>query len=240
MAEPSGQQPNQQAKSSAVQNQEKNNVPASTATAPSRHNAPPSRPFTKQGPSYGNRNHHQDSQNGGQTSFSSSHNKNFFNRSSTDSPIGKEKVTQVNRENTSGTANMYNRKPHQHNSGHNPHQNFKQQSFNNTQSGQAHNQHHPHSSSASHRGRNFHQHHNSPQQYNRDRYFAKGSLPPSSNSNQHHYDQPHHNNVTHTTAGTGRTQHSGGNYHHFSNRQCKFSIYLFTIEKTIFNYFYFR
>lgn len=212
VAETSSQELNQPVKS-PVQHQEKKTVSASTALGPSRHNTPPSRSFIK----HGNRNH-QDFQNGGQSSFSSPQNKNFFNRPSTDSPINKEKVPQVNRENTSGAANFYNRKPQQHNSGHNPHHNFKQQNFNNSQGGQVHNQHHQHSSPAPHRGRNFHQHHNNQQQYNRDRYFAKGSLPPSSN----HYDQPHHNNVSHTTAGTGRTQHSGGNYHHFNNRQCKF------------------
>ncbi|XP_025408403.1 protein CASC3 isoform X2 [Sipha flava] len=191
---------NQQPKSLS---QEKKTVMSVSKTNPTRNH------FTRtpiKNVTSGNHSNHQDQKNGG-PSQSSFHNKNHFNRSSSNSPANKEKITsQVNRDNSSTAVNpnLFIRKPQQ-----NQPNNFKQQHFNS----QGHNQHH---SSSAPRGRNFHQHNNTNQQYNHDRYFAKGSGPPlSSNSN---YDQQH-NSVGPTSAGTGRTRHSGGNYNQYNNRQ---------------------
>lgn len=203
--------------------QEKKPVTTTTANT-SRYRATSPR-ATKYVNSSTNRNYHQEQLNGG--SPSSSHNKNFFNRPSTNSPIEKEYNTQVNQENSSTgmgqdrDSNYYNRRPQQHSGNHTHNHSFKQHY--NSPGAQGNKQHHQFSSSSSPRGRNFHQHYNNQQQYNRDRYFAKGSGPPSlsNNSNQQHYDQQHHN-VTHTTAGTGRTQHSGGHFHHYNNQHCMY------------------
>lgn len=168
-----------------------------------------------------NRNNRQDQQNGGSSS-STTNDKNYYNRPSTESPISKEKV-ELNRDSPSSStnSNYFNRRPQQNSGGHNQYHNYKQQ-HNSGQGNQGHNQHHQHSLSSAPRGRNFHQHHTS-QQYNRDRYFSKGSTSPSSsNSNQHNYDQ-HRHSVAPTSAGTGRTQHGGGHYQHYNNRQCKYS-----------------
>ncbi|XP_026819656.1 probable serine/threonine-protein kinase DDB_G0282963 [Rhopalosiphum maidis] len=197
-----------------VQNEEKKTNVGAVETGQARHHTS-SRAISKSNTtSPANRNNRQDQLNGGPSSSSSTNNKNYFNRSSTESPISKEKGAQVNRDSpTAPNSNFFNRRPQQSSSSHNQHQNFKQQHFNNSQ---GHNQQHQHSSSP--RGRNFHQHHTS-HQYNRDRYFSKGSIPSSSSStNQHNYDQQH-NSVAPTTAGTGRTQHSGGHYQHYNNRQ---------------------
>lgn len=157
---------------------------------------------------------HQDQKNS--VPQSSSHNKNSYIRPSTDSPVGKEKnPSQINNDNPSVVVNpnFFKRKPQQ-SGGNNQQNNSKQQNLN----GQGHNQQH---SSNSIRGRNFHQQNNNSQQYNRDRYFAKGSgPPPSTNSN---YDQQNHiSEGVPTSAGTGRTRHSGGNQNQFNNQKCKY------------------
>lgn len=203
-----GQHHNQQQKSVS---QEKKTVVSASKTNPTRNN------FTRpiKNVTSGNHSNHHDQKNGG-PSQSSFHNKNYFNRPSTDSPANKEKSpAQINRDNPSTTANpnLFHRKPQQSGSNQqNQPNNFKQQHFNS----QGHNQHH---SSSAPRGRNFHQHNNTNQQYNHDRYFAKGSGPPSSSNSN--YDQQH-NSVGPTSAGTGRTRHSGGNYNQYNNRQCKY------------------
>lgn len=179
---------------------------------------------TKYANSSTNHNYHQEQLNGG--SPSSTNNKNFFNRPSIDSPIEKENNTQANQEGPTGIGqdrySNYNRRPQQQHSGsHIQNHGYRQQHYN-SPGGQGNKQHHQYSQSSSPRGRNFQQHHNNQQQYNRDRYFAKGSGPPSlsNNSNQQHYDQ--HHNATHTTAGTGRTQHSSGHFHHYNNQHCMY------------------
>lgn len=190
--------------------QEKKTVTPASKTNPARNYF--TRTPVKNVTSSGNHSHHQDQKNGvPQSTF---HNKNFFNRPTTDSPVAKEKIpAQVNRDNppTVVNPNLFVRKPQQ-SGGNNSQNNLKQQQFNS----QVHNQN---NLSSAPRSRNFHQQNNN-QQYNRDRYFAKGSGPPaSSNLN---YDQQLKNSVGPTSAGTGRTLHSGGNYNQYNNHQCKY------------------
>ncbi|XP_001952339.1 transcriptional regulator DEF1 [Acyrthosiphon pisum] len=215
VVEVSDQNHEQQLKSLSVQNEDKKSVAAVVETSQARHHTSSSRATPKYNTtSPTNRNNRQD-QNGGPSS-SSTNNKNYYNRSSTESPISKEKGAQVNRDSPSSAANsnFFNRRPQQNSSGHTQHHNYKQQHYNSSQ----HNQQHQNSSPSGPRSRNFHQHQTS-QQYNRDRYFSKGATPSSSSSsNQHNYDQQHHSGVP-TTAGTGRTQHGGGHYQHYNNRQ---------------------
>lgn len=210
----------QQKKSLPAHLPEKKAAVSAINTGLSKH-APSSKAAQKSPVSSGSHNsmsHHQEQQNGGPPS---SRNKNFFSRPSADSFNSKEKSGPARDYPSPATnSNLFNRKS-QHSSSNNQQQNYKQQHFNNSQGGQNHNHQNSMNSSGS---RNFHQHHNNPQQYNRDRYFSKGSAPsPSSNSNQR-YDQQHHHNVPPTNVGTGRTQHSGGHYHHYNNRQCEFCI----------------
>lgn len=216
VVEISDQNHEQQLKTLSVQNEDKKSVAAVVETSQARHHTPSSRATPKYNTtSPTNRNNRQDQQNGGPSpSSSSTNNKNYFNRSSTESPISKEKGAQVNRDSPSSASNsnFYNRRPQQNSGGHNQHHNYKQQHYNNSQ----HNQQHQNSSPSGPRSRNFHQHHTS-QQYNRDRYFSKGSTP-SSTSSQHNYDQQHQSGAP-TTAGTGRTQHGGGHYQNYNNRQ---------------------
>jgi len=223
VAEVSDQNYEQQLKSLSVQNEDKKSMAAVAETSQARHHTSSSRATPKYNTtSPTNRNNRQDQQNGGPSPLlSSTNNKNYYNRPSTESPISKEKGAQVNRDSPSSAANsnFFNRRPQPNSGGHTQHHNYKQQHYNSSQ----HNQQHQNSSPSGLRGRNFHQHHTS-QQYNRDRYFSKGSIPSSSSSsNQHNYDQQHHSGAP-TTAGTGRTQHGGGHYQHYNNRQCKYSI----------------
>lgn len=212
----------QQPKTLSVQNEDKKSVAAVVETSQARHHTPSSRATPKfNTTSLTNRNNRQDQQNEGQSP--SSTNKNYFKRSSTESPISKEKGAQVNRDSPSSAANsnFFNRRPQQNSGGHNQHHNYKQQHYNSGQHSQQH-------QNSVNRGRNFHQHHTS-HQYNRDRYFSKGSIPSSSSSsNQHNYDQQHQSGAP-TTAGTGRTQHGGGHYQQYNNRQCKYSIIKYII-----------
>lgn len=144
-------------------------------------------------------------QNGGS---STSYNKNHFQRSSVDSSVNKEKNAQVNRVSLSGTnSNFYKRS--QYNDSNNQNNNYKHQPFNNTY-GTSRGHNHNHQNAVPSRGRNFQHNHNN--QYNRDRYFSKGATPFSSNPNNS------------TTAGTGRTQHSGGHF----NRKCKLTNIIIT------------
>lgn len=226
VVEVSDQNHEQQPKTPSIQNEDKKSV-TNVETSQARHHTPTSRVTPKYNTtSPTNRNNRQDQQNGG-PSPSSTNNKNYFNRSSTESPISKEKGAQLNRDSPSVTANsnFFNRRPQQNSGGHNQH-NYKQQHYNSSQGGPGHNQQHQNSSPSAPRGRNFHQHHTS-QQFNRDRYYSKGSTP-SSSSNQHNYDQQHHSGAP-TAAGTGRTQHGGGHYQHYNNRQCKYSIIKYVI-----------
>lgn len=217
----------QQQMSLPVHEQEKNTIVSTSTTVPSQRQESSSKTSIKYANSPTNRNHYQDQQNGGSSS-SSSHNKNYFKRPSGDLSDGKEKNVPGKKDYSSPMNNFFNQKPQsQHNNGYNQHQNYKQQHYNN-QGAQGYNQHNQHTPSAP-RGRNFHQHHNSPQQYNRDRYFAKGSAPPSSSNPNRPYDQQHHTTIAPTTAGTGRTQHSGGHYHQYNNRQCKYLSTIFIL-----------
>lgn len=219
VSSPATGQNHQQPKSG--NHQEKKTV--TTGTGPSRHHGPQSRSSTKFAASSPNHNLHQDQQNGGHPS--SSHNKNYFNRLSTDNPASKEKNAQDHRDSPVATTNpnLFNRRSQPQHSGHNQH-NFKQ--HNNS----GHNQ------SSEPRGRSIHQHHNSQPQFNRDRYFSKGVVTPHSSSDHpvHHYDQIHN---APTTAGTGRTQHSGGHYHHYNNRHCKslhIKLYIYNYSISLF------
>lgn len=204
------QQQEQQQISAA--NQEKKNI--SPGSGPSRHQGPSTKvsPKFKTSPPT-NRKADQVNENSSPTSFPSN-NKNYFNRSSIDKssyPIETEKNSiQSNHRESSTSSNFYNRKPPQQNSGQNPSHNYKQTHYNNNNQGNQNQEQRQYPSA--NRFRNFHQNNNSQHQYNRDRYFSKGS-----NLHQPHFDQPHHNNIAHISAGTGRTQHSG----HY-NRQCKY------------------
>jgi len=220
VVEVSDQNHEQQPKTLSVQNEEKKTTVAAVETGQAQHHTPSPRTSKHNTTSPANRSNRQDQQNGGPSSSSSTNSRNHFNRSSTESPINREKSAQVNRDSPSMAPNNYfSRKSHQNSNSHNQHQNFKQQHFNNGQGSQGQ---HQHSSPSAFRGRNFHQH-NTSHQYNRDRYFSKGSVPPSSSSpNQHNYDQQHQS-IAPTIAGTGRTQHGGGHYQHYNNRQCKYS-----------------
>jgi len=215
-------QNHEQLKTLSIQNEDKKSVAPVIETSQTRHHIPSSRATSKHNTtSPTNRNSRPEQQNGGSsTSSPSTNNKNYFNRSSIESPNSKEKVAQGNRDSpATANSNFFNRRSQQNSGGHNQHHNYKQQHFNSGQGGQGHNQQHQNTSPSVPRSRNFHQHHTS-QQYNRDRYFSKGSAPLSStNSNQHNYDQQHHS-ATPTTAGTGRTQHGGGHYQNYTNRQC--------------------
>lgn len=185
-----GQQNHQQPKTR--NHQEKKTV---TGTGPSRNHGPQSRFSTKFTASSPNQNLHQDQQNGGHPS--SSHNKNYFNRLSTDNSAAKEKNAQDHRDSplaATTNSNLFNRRSQPQHSGHN------------------------HSSDP--KGPSIHQHHSSQPQFNRDRNLSKGVVTPHPSNDHpvHHYDQIH---TAPTTAGTGRTQHSGGHYHHYNNRHCK-------------------
>lgn len=169
-------------------------------TGPPRSQEPSSRNSTKFKPPSSNHNAHLDQQNGG--SHLPTHNKNYFNRPSSDYPTDVEKVNYNNRDTPSAPSNFYHR---QQSNDHSPSNNFKPVHFNSSQG----NPRFQHSSAP--RNRHFPQNHN-PQQYNRDRYFSKGSGP-----NQQNFDQSRHNNLNSITAGTGRTQH--GNY---NSRLCKY------------------
>lgn len=216
VVEVSDQNHEQQPKTLSVQNEEKKTTVAAVETGQAQHHTPSPRTSKYNTTSPANRSNRQDQQNGGPSSSSSTNSKNYFNRSSTESPINREKSAQVNRDSPSMAPNNYfSRKSQQNSNSHNQHQHFKQQHFNNGQGSQGQ---HQHSSPSAFRGRNFHQH-NTSHQYNRDRYFSKGSVPPSSSSpNQHNYDQQHQS-IAPTIAGTGRTQHGGGHYQHYNNRQ---------------------
>lgn len=214
----------QSLKTHAADQEKKTTV--TTVTDPSRHQTTSPR-TTKYGNSSTNRIYHQEQLNGNSPSPStSSHNKNFFNRPSADYPSEKEYNSHTNQDNPpmGNDSNYYNRRPQQqqHSGSHVQNHGFKQHY--NSPGGQGNKQHYQYSQSSAPRGRNFHQNHNNQQQFNRDRYFSKGSGPTSlvNNSNQQHYDHQHHHNVTHTTAGTGRTQHSGGHFHHYNNQHCMY------------------
>jgi len=216
-------QNHEQPKTLSTQNEDKKSFAPIVETSQARHHTPSSQATSKYNTtSPTNRNSRQEQKNGGSSSLlPSTNNKNYFKRPSIESPVSKEKVALVNRDSPSATtnSNFFNRRPQQNSGGHNQQHNYKQQHLNSGQGGQGHNQQHQNSSPSVPRSRNFHQHHTS-QQYNRDRYFSKGSAPlSSSSSNQHNYDQQHHS-ATPTTAGTGRTQHGGGHYQNYSNRQC--------------------
>lgn len=200
---------NSSQKSISAHPQEKKTSVVVSTTVPPKHYSSSSRPTQLAKPSLNRspiNNHHQEQQNGGPSP--STHNKNYFNRSSADSFGNKEKSSNQDHSSPAPNSNFYNRKLQQHNSNHNQQHHHKQH-YNS-----GHGNQHQHSPSSGSGSRNFHQ-------YNRDRYYAKGSAPPSSNSNQS-YDQPHHNSGAPTSVGTGRTQHSGGHYHNYNNRQCKY------------------
>lgn len=204
----------QQQKSPAA-NQEKK--PISSATTPPRHQVPSTKLSTKVKTSPPiNRKVDQENENSSPTSFPPN-NKNYFNRPSIDKssyPIDTEKGNiQGNHRESSTSSNFYIRKPPQQNSVQNPSHNYKQTHYNYNNNNQGNQNQEQRQYPSPNRFRNFHQNNNSGQhQYNRDRYFTKGS-----NLHQPHFDQPHHNNIASITAGTGRTQHSG----HY-NRQCKY------------------
>lgn len=120
--------------------------------------------------------------------LSSHNNKNFFKRSSNNYSANKEKIAQINRDVPTTTNSNFYKRP-QFNDNQNV--NFKPHFSNIHKTTRVHNQNHQNSVI------------NRSQQYNRDRYFSKRTVP-SSNSNQH--------NMVNTTAGTGRTQHSGEHY----------------------------
>jgi len=129
-----------------------------------------------------NNNHQQEQQNGRPIS----HNKNMFNRPSTDSVVGREKSVHINKD-------LYNRKPSQY--------------INNSPKRQG-------QYSSVPRGHNLHQ-----PQFNRDRYFTKGTGFGSS------FNQPHQNAMH---AGTGRTLHGSGHFNNrYNDQQCNFIFYLY-------------
>lgn len=157
-----------------------------------------------------NHNHHQDKQNG-EFLPSSSKNKSYFKQPPADSGDCNKNDVPGNKNYFSPATSILNRKPpSQRNSSHTQHQNYKQQRNNqgakDTKRYNQHNQNEP----------KF-QHHDGPQKYIRNRYFARSApLSSSSNPNEPH-DQQHHTTIE-PAADLSHTL-----YHQNNNRQCKYS-----------------